>query len=100
MQPRTRAEGKTTPLNQKNVRLSGVRISILRIYFGGVQISNLFCRVDLFSGFEVRCSIFIFGELFSGCSNFEFMLMTNHESRIPAPVFFVLRNFLTDVWAI
>ena len=31
----------------------------------------------------------ILGELLSGCSNFELMLMTNHESRILEAAFFL-----------
>ena len=48
---------KHTPWNNENVRLFGLRISISRIYFGGVRISNFFFRSIYFgvqiSGFEI-----------------------------------------------
>ena len=65
-----------------------MRVFELRFLFRAVGI----CFVG---GWEVgfRCS-------FSGCSNFEFMLMTNHESRILEAFVFVWRSFLNDAWTI
>ena len=80
------------------VCFSGVIICYLGtkcVFFGFV-----FFRAGLLGGVEFRSSNFIFGELFSGCSGFQRRLMTNHESRSPEAVFFVLRNLLNDVWAI
>ena len=56
----------STPWNNKNVRLSSVRVSIFIIYFGGVRISNSFARADDFQGFEFRCSICVFANDFQG----------------------------------
>ena len=62
--------------------------SDFEIYFEGVRVSIFVSRDGFCRGVEPRSSNLIFGELFSGCSNFEFMLMTNHESRIPEAFLF------------
>ena len=74
-----RVATSSTPWNNKNVRLFGLRISIFRNYLGGVRISNFFFRPIYFGGSNFRVRILLLANYFSRVRISNLIYLRKHD---------------------